>query len=251
MTETRAPTVVLTTVPGSLAGLAGRLRDEGLTVREEPLLSFGPPADWAPVDGAIFRLPEFRAIAVTSPRAAKAFAARVAGHRVNPPRGQEAWASGSATAETLRDLFDPVHVPSSLVTLDAGAGSLLASAMLAAHVGSPVLFPCGDTRREELPAVLRAAGIAVEEVICYRSLLAEDDEARRAILGADVLLVASPRVATLAAKVSPRDERPALVAIGPTTAAAARAAGWAPAGVAKRPTVDAVVERIRALAKRH
>jgi uroporphyrinogen-III synthase len=93
--------------------------------------------------------------------------------------------------------------------------------------------------------------VAVEEVVCYRSLLAPDEEARRAIAGADVVLVASPRVATLAAKVVPRDERPALVAIGPTTAGAARAAGWAPAGVARRPTVEAVFERIRALAKSH
>lgn len=247
----RAPTVVLSIAPGSLSGLADRLRGEGLTVREVPLLSFGPPEDWAPVDRAIFRLPDFKAVAVTSPRAAQAFTARVAGHRVNPPRGQEAWAPGTTTAEPLRDLFDSVRVPSSLVTLDAGAGSILGSAMLAAHVGSPVLFPCGDTRRDELSAVLRAGGVVVEEVVCYRSLLAPDDEARRALLGADVLLVASPRVATLAAKVSPRDERPALVAIGPTTAAAARAAGWAPAGVAKRPTVDAVAERIRALAKPH
>jgi uroporphyrinogen-III synthase len=123
--------------------------------------------------------------------------------------------------------------------------------MLSAHVGSPVLFPCGDTRRDELPAVLRTGGVAVEEVVCYRSVLASDEEARRAIAGADVVLVASPRVATLAAKVVPRDERPALVAIGPTTAAAARAAGWAPAGVARRPTADAVFERIRALAKPH
>ena len=40
--------------------------------------------------------------------------------------------------------------------------------------------------------------------------------------GADVLLVGSPKVATLLARACPRDERPALVAIGPTTARAAR-----------------------------
>ncbi len=114
-----------------------------------------------------------------------------------------------------------------------------------------MLFLCGDTRRDELPSALRAGGVAVDEVVCYRSLLAPEEEARRALAGADVLLVASPRVATLAARVVARDERPALVAIGPTTAAAARAAGWAPAGVARRPTVDAVVERIRAIAKPH
>jgi len=247
----RVTTVVLTTAPGSLAGLGERLRGDGLTVREAPLLSFGPPEDWGPVDRAISRLPGFAAVAVTSPRAAEAFAARMKAHRVNPPAGQEAWAAASATAAALRDLFDPVRVPSSLVTLDAGAGSMLANAMLAARVGSPVLFVCGNARRDELPSALRAGGVTVDEVICYRSLLAPEEEARRALAGADVLLVASPRVATLAARVVAGDERPALVAIGPTTAAAARAAGWAPAGVARRPTVDAVVERIRAIAKPH
>lgn len=246
----RPPLVVLTTAPGTLAGLADTLRAEAISVREAPLLSFGPPADWAPVDQAIFRLPDFQAVAVTSPRAAQAFAERLVLHRVNPPRGQEAWATGEATAEPLRDLFEPVHTPSSLVTIDAGAGSMLATAMVAAQVGSPVLYACGDTRRDDMSTVLRAAGVAVEEVVCYRSVLAEPDEARRAISGADVLLVASPKVVTLVARVCPADERPALVVIGPTTATAARAAGWAPAGVARRPTVEAAADRIRALARK-
>ncbi len=209
----RVPTVVLTTATGSLAGLADTLRAEGVMVREAPLLSFEPPADWAPVDRAIFRLPEFRAVAFTSPRAAEAFASRLSLHRVNPPRGQEAWATGSSTAALLGRLFDPVHTPSSLVTIDAGAGAMLATAMVAARV------------------------------------VAGPDAIRRAVAGADVLLVASPKVVTLVARVSPKDERPALVAIGPTTAAAARAAGWAPAGVARRPTVEAVADRIRGLVK--
>jgi uroporphyrinogen-III synthase len=245
----RPLTVVLTTAAGSLAGLADMLRAEGVTVREAPLLSFGPPADWGPVDRAIFRLPEFRAVAFTSPRAAEVFTSRLSLHRVNPPVGQEAWATGAATAAALRELFDPVRTPSSLVTIDAGAGAMLATAMVAARVGSPVLYVCGDTRRDDVPAVLRAAGVSVEEIICYRSMLAEPDEIRRAAVGADVVLVASPKVVTLLARVSPKDERPALVAIGPTTAAAARAAGWAPAAVARRPTVEAVSERIRSLVK--
>lgn len=245
----RAPTVVLTTAPETLAGLAEMLRGEGATVREKPLLAFGPPADWAPVDRAIFRLPEFRAVAFTSPRAAEAFASRLSLHRVSPPQGQDAWTTGAATAAALHNLFDPVRTPSSLMTIDAGAGALLASAMIAANVGSPVLYVCGDTRRDDVPAVLRAAGITLEEVICYRSVLADPDEMRRAAIGADVLLVASPKVVTVLARVCPKDERPALVAIGPTTARAARAAGWAPAGVARRPTVESVVDRIRGLVK--
>ncbi len=245
----RRPLVVLTTASDSLSGLADVLRKDGLEVRETPLLHFAPPPDWSRVDAAIVRLPEFRAVAFTSPRAAQAFAHRAAALRVTAPLGLHAWATGAASAAALHDLFGDVRLPSSLATMDAGAGSILASAMLAGRVGSPVLFPCGDARRDDLPAVLKASGIAVEEVVCYRSVLAGDDVARQATLGAEILLVASPKVASLAARVIPRDERPALVAIGPTTAAAARAAGWAPAGVANRPTVSAVAARIRTLAK--
>jgi uroporphyrinogen-III synthase len=240
---------VLTTATGSLSGLADQLRKEGLQVREAPLLDFAPPPDWARVDAAILRLPEFQAVAVTSPRAAKAFATRAAALRVTAPLGLDAWATGTATAAPLRDLFGEVRQPSSLATMEAGAGTMLAGAMLAAGVGSPVLFPCGDARRDELPSALKASGISVEEVLCYRSVLAGDDVARQVTAGADILLVASPKVATVVARVIPRDERPALVAIGPTTASAARAAGWAPAAVAHRPTVAAIVARIGSLAK--
>ncbi|HEU5169350.1 MAG TPA: uroporphyrinogen-III synthase [Gemmatimonadales bacterium] len=245
----RPPVVVLTTATGTLAGLADLLRGEGCQVREAPLLDFAPPPDWSKLDAAILRLPQYRAVAVTSPRAAQAFAERAAALRVTAPLGLDAWATGSASAAPLRDIFGEVHLPSSLSTLDAGAASLLAGAMVASRVGSPVLFPCGDTRRDELPAALRASGITVEEVHCYRSVLARQDVARQATAGADILLVASPKVAQLVARVTPRDERSALVAVGPTTAAAARAAGWAPAGVANRPSVEAVAARIRALAK--
>jgi uroporphyrinogen-III synthase len=247
----RTRTVALTLAPDSLSGLADLLRGDGLAVREVPLLSFDPPADWSPVDAAILRLPRYSAVGVTSPRAAHALVARAAALKVSAPAGLTAWATGAATAASLRDLFASVEIPSSLATVDAGVGSILAGAMLAGRVGSPVLFPCGDNRRDELPAILRASGITVDEVVCYRSVLASGDRAREVTLDAHVLVVGSPRVAGLVAEVSRPDERPALVAIGPTTAAAARAAGWAPAGVANRPTVQAVAERVRAVLRVH
>jgi uroporphyrinogen-III synthase len=41
--------------------------------------------------------------------------------------------------------------------------------------------------------------------------------------------------------------RPALVAVGPTTAAAARASGWPPTRIASRPTAEALAAAIRAV----
>jgi uroporphyrinogen-III synthase len=247
----RPPVIALTIATGSLAGLAELLRAGGAVVREVPLLTFAPPADWEPLDNALQRLSTYAAMALTSPRAAEAVAARAAALRIAAPPALAVWASGEATAAPLQERFGPVQLPSGLVTIDAGAGSTLAGALLASRVGSPILFPCGDTRRDELPSILRASGIAVHEVTCYRSVLADDAHAREASSEADAILIASPKVAQLVARVTRRGERPALVTIGPTTAAAARAAGWAPDGVAKRPTVEGVAERLRAVLKIH
>jgi uroporphyrinogen-III synthase len=62
-----------------------------------------------------------------------------------------------------------------------------------------------------------------------------------------IVVVASPSVADLLARVCPPGVRPALLAVGPTTAAAARSSGWPPAGVAERPTTEALVAGVRAL----
>jgi uroporphyrinogen-III synthase len=247
VTQRHAPVVALTISAGALTGLAERLRADGVVVRDRPLLSFAPPESWVALDDALLRLPTYGAVAVTSPRAAGAVADRAAALRVNAPRDLAVWATGAATAAPLEERFGPVRVPSSLATIDAGAGSILAGAMLASAVRPPVLFPCGDSRRDDLPSILRASGVAVDEVQVYRSLLADPQTAREAAADADALLVASPKVATLLAGVTRQGDRPALVAIGPTTAAAARRAGWAPDAVARRPTVDVVLEYIRAV----
>jgi uroporphyrinogen-III synthase len=71
--------------------------------------------------------------------------------------------------------------------------------------------------------------------------------ARDAVRRAEILVVASPTVAELLARASAPSPRPALLAVGPTTAAAARAAGWVPAAVATRPEVEALVAEVSSL----
>ncbi len=70
---------------------------------------------------------------------------------------------------------------------------------------------------------------------------------RRVAERAQVLVVASPSVADLLARAGPPGVRPPLVAVGPTTAAAARASGWPPAGGGARPDVEALVAGVRTL----
>jgi uroporphyrinogen-III synthase len=241
--------VVVTAAEGSFPGLIPALRAIPALVEEYPLIAFEPPLDWGPVDKAISDLGRFDAVAVTSPRAAAAFSRRAARGAPNadaagiPP----VWVAGPGTAAALGDALAAVRVPSEQSVGELGAAAALARAMLAAGVRGPVLFPCGDLRRDELPARLRADGVEVEEAVCYRSVLAGEFAARQAAERARVLVVASPSVAGLLARACPEGERPRLLAVGPTTAATARASGWPPTAVASNPTVDALVAGVREL----
>jgi uroporphyrinogen-III synthase len=239
--------VVLTASAGSFPGLVEILRELPVAVEERPLMRFGPPEDWTPVDAAL-AADRYRVVAITSPRAAEAIVGRIRGREPGITlRHAEVWAVGAATARVLREVAPEVRLPGEHEVGRRGAAAALAQAMLQAGVVGPVLFPCGDRRRDELPARLRDDGIAVDEVVCYRSVLASEGEAREAAERAWVLVVASPSVADLLARACPPGVRPALLAVGPTTAAASRAAGWAPAATAKRPTADALAGAIRGL----
>ena len=236
-------TVVVTASAGTFPGLADALRALPAAVEERPLMTFAPPLDWGPVDRAIEGLDGFEAVAVTSPRAAGAFAERVGSVGGRPT----AWAVGAGTATALGGVLGAVHTPPADAVGRLGAAGALVREMLEAGVRGPVLFPCGDIRRDELPVRLRAEDIEVAEVVCYRSVLAGESVARAAAERARVIVVASPSVADLLARACPAGVRPALLAVGPTTAAAARASGGPPAAVAKRPAVDALVAGVRSL----
>ena len=239
--------VVVTASAGSFPGLLEALRAVPVAVEEVPLMTFAPPLDWRPVDTAARALGRFEAVAFTSPRAARAFAERLALGMEATGKPKAIWAAGAGTAQALGENLGTVRLPDERDVAEQGAAAALAGAMLAAGVRGPVLFPGGDIRRDELPARLREAGIEVEEVVCYRSVLAGEADARSAAGRARVIIVASPSVAELLARACPAAERPDLLAVGPTTAAAARAAGWAPAGVAARPTAEALAAGVLAL----
>jgi uroporphyrinogen-III synthase len=244
-------TVVVTASVGSFPGLLAALQAIPVAVEEHPLMSFAPPLDWRPVDAALEWLDRFDAVAFTSPRSARAFVDRVVASgkqaAFERPPGPALWAAGAATAAPLGDLSVPLHAPDGRLTGSLGAAGALARAMVEAGVRGPVLFPCGEIRRDELPARLRDDEIEVEEVVCYRSVLAGEREARLAAERGQVVVVASPSVADLLARSCPGASRPALLAVGPTTAAAARASGWPPAGVAARPTAEALAAGVRTI----
>lgn len=245
--------VLLTAADGAFAGLADALAGEDVLLVTRPLLRFGEPESWLPLDEALESLGEYGALAVTSPRGAAAVAGRAAllrakaavgGHPWRVPPRVAIWTTGTATAAALGESFPGAHRPADGAVRVLGAGAALAEAMLNSGVRGPVLYPCGDRRRDELPVRLRQAGVTVHEVEAYRTVLAPAEDARASAAEADLLVVASPSVATLlgGCGVSPR---PPIVAVGPTTAAAAADAGWPAALVADNPSPGALARAIR------
>jgi uroporphyrinogen III methyltransferase / synthase len=240
--------VVVTASAGTFPGLATALKSLPVSVEEYPLITFRAPPDWTPLDLALERLGSYRAVALTSPRAATALTDRIALRgasvwpRVNPPA---LWAGGAATAAALGTALGPVRVPAEQQVGLMGAGTALAAAMLEAGVRGPVLFACGNTHRGELPARLRREGTTVDEVVCYDSVLAPESTAREAAARATVVVVASPTVAQLLVRACPAESRPRLIAAGPTTGDSAQASGWKPAAVAATPTTAAVAAAVR------
>jgi len=236
--------VIFTGAAGALTGLGAAVEAEGAQFTEWPLLTFARAGDPTLLEDAFGRLDRYAAVCITSPRAAEAVARVVAQHDIDLTFAPVVWTSPACEA-LLRPLFPRIEVP----PRDRGAGSLgvaLADTMLAHDAQSPVLFPCGDLHREELVTRLRAAGRVVEVVEAYRTILAGSSHAEAVMAAADVVVVTSPGVARLLAAVE-RRERPALVAIGPTTADEAHHHGWRPDAVAATPAVPAVAAAIHSL----
>ncbi len=232
------PLVAVTLSEGALAGLEERLAAGGHEVRRTPLVTFEAPATFEALDAALLPSRHYAAVAVTSPRAAAVLAERIraGGHA---PFRTPVWAVGERTAVPLRPVCDDLRVVAATAG-ERGAAEALAAELLAARVLGAVLFPCGALRRDALPTLLAGAGCRVDEVLCYRTVLPEPEAARAAVRQAQLIVVGSPSVAGLLARAVQAGERPLLVAVGPTTGAAAEAAGWIPDATSERPSVDAI-----------
>ena len=205
-------------------------------------MSFAPPLDWAPVDardrGDLSRYSGGGVhLAAGGARRSPTRVAALGGHgRRHRGLGRR----GRRPRTALGDALGTCGRPSSATVGGRGAAGALARAMLAAGCGARCCFPAATSAGTSCLRGSGDEGIAVEEVVCYRSVLAGEAEAREAAQRAQMLLVASPSVADLLARACPPGARPALLAVGPTTAAAARASGWPPAGGRRRPTAEAL-----------
>ena len=178
------------------------------------------------------------AVAFTSPRSARAFAGADGGARRPSPVGdRRRLGGGRGHGAGAGRRARPGPAAGRARGRRAGRGARRSRRRCSRpDVGGPVLFPCGDIRRDELPARLARRGHRGRRGRLLSVGARGRDGGPAAAERAQIVVVASPSVADLLARACPAGVRPALLAVGPTTAAAARASGWPPAGGGLRPT---------------
>ena len=208
-----------------------------------PLTQTTPSAD----PGELVRAMErggYQAIICASRHAAGAII-RAKGHTPIP----EVWCVGPATARVL----DEAHL-SPILPEAARDSSTLARALLAQRdlAGKRVLVPRAEDGREEGIAILREAGVIVDDIVAYRTVaVAADDPA--IARGVELLasgqtaiccVFAPSQVAALDKLVGIRKIQTRYAAIGETTAEALRDAGAEVIAVAPTPTPEGIAKAV-------
>ncbi len=221
--------------PGRLDEL---LSARGATVVHVPLIEITAPPDGAALGQALRRLPEATWLVATSQHGAEAVGAAAGKHPVRLA------AVGTRTAEVLAS---SAGRPVDLVPARQTAADLVEAFPAPGRAGELVIVAVGDLAAPTLADGLRELGYHVVSAVTYHTRPRLPSPAERAAaLDADAVVFASGSSAQAwAAAIG--SESPPVVAIGPTTAAVATAAGLQVAAVAADHSLEGVVSAVIAL----
>ncbi len=219
--------VIVTRAEGQVGGLLAALETAGLEPVPVPAIAIELRAPGGELDEAAAHLDRYAWVVVTSANGARAIldATRRVGGRIGGPR----WAAiGDASAAALESAGSAIDFR------PAAATSRAVAAELPLAPGERVLVVRGDLAGSQLAESLRARGAAVDEVLGYRTV--ESPPASRALLpramsgpidaivftsGSTVRgLVGLARAGSFALTAIPA------ICAGPSTATAAREAGF-------------------------
>jgi uroporphyrinogen-III synthase len=241
--------LVVTRRRGQSSRLVELLVERGATVLEVPAIEIVAPPDAGPLDEALGALEGYDWVVLTSANAVSAVLGRLAVLGLAPRLGARGTrpkvaSVGPATTAALRSSF-----PEDRVALEPGldfrAAALVEAFAREGVAGARVLVPASTRARDELAQGLRGLGADVDVVAAYATVEPPGlAEAVRESFGAgfDLALFTSPSaVEAFANAAGERARGLAVAVIGPTTEAAARAAGMDVRAVASPSTVEGLV----------
>jgi uroporphyrinogen-III synthase len=232
------------------AGLSEALRAAGFEAVEIPAVTVEPPVSWAALDDVLRRIGEFEWLLLTS-RTGVEFLFDRAGPEFAWPGGLR-WAGiGSGTAAALhRRGIAEVWIPSRFL------GEAVAREMPAVR-GDRVLRVRAEQASETPSEGLRSRGVAVTDVVAYRTRPAPESSVRALAAaietGVDGVIFTSASTVrgflalAEAAGALPQVRALPAVAIGPVTAAALSEYGLTPAAMAEQHSVPGLVAAVIAM----
>ncbi len=232
--------MVVTRAPEQAEGFVRALEEYGAEVILMPMVSYADPVNFKPLDDALRELVKFDWVVFTSQNAVTFFSKRARALGIDPrPANSEKpkiAAVGPATARAIGKEGMPLYLISGQYH-----GGALAKDLRKQVNGKKVLLPRSDRAGAELPRALRAAKAKVTDVITYRTIASTGfDEAQ--VAEADVFTFASPSAFAAfadsvdAARLRGLSESARFAAIGLTTAASIREAGFAVEIIAEEAT---------------
>lgn len=203
------------------------------------------PLDDASTAAALRRaLTDAQWLVVTSRRGAASVARLLGG----PPAANIRIAAvGPSTARACVELLgraDFVSAVGTSAALGAALGDHVAKAGASPVARAVIAGAVGG--RDDAEEALVARGVSVSRVDVYRTVPAPAVEPRRdlAAVGIDDVLLASPSAVTGLVNIAVLPDDARVITIGPTTTAAATAAGLRVAVEARLPTFDSMIEAL-------
>jgi uroporphyrinogen-III synthase len=241
--------IVITRAAGQSEALAQELARRGAIPVVVALVSFAEPEDAASLDAAIRGIEQFDWMILTSAEAVRSVEKRCEQLNSSVARSGknlQVACVGPVTAEAARNAGLRVEC---IAETHTGLG-------LAEELGNrlrakKIFLPRSDRANPDLPVALRKHGALVTEVIAYRTMppsAVDEGKLRQMANGeADAILFFSPSAVHHFAKVIDgeqlcgRQDKTAIMAVGPVTASALRDCGFERIAVAGETTAAAVV----------
>ncbi len=240
--------------------LSDGLRALGAEPVEVPVLEIRPPADFAPLDAALWQIERYDWLILTSANAVRAVDERATelGVALEQSARLKVAVVGEATAAAARKAGLQVQfVPETYV-----AECLVAGLLEGIHLqtlGVKVLLARATVARDVIPDALREAGITVDVVDVYRNVLPEvaPKLLLKAVAGRiDAVTFTSSSSATHLAEAARLAgiawplAGVAAVSIGPITTETLIGLGWPPAAEANPSDIPGLIAAVEKLLRR-